>query len=91
MNKFTTNQFAEDTTAAEAYEMREEHRRAENRRQNRRRRRRRWQTPPARVKEKRTIAEAPRRCVEGILFFFSSLKIRSHKCLPSQIVLPFVS
>ena len=37
-----------------------------------RRRRRRWQTPPARVKEKRTIAEAPmRRCVEGILFFFS--------------------
>ena len=29
MNKFTTNQFAEDTTAAEAYEMREEHRLAE--------------------------------------------------------------
>ena len=62
-----------------------------NRRRRRRRKRRRWQTPPARVKEKRTIAEAPRRCVEGILFFFSSLKIRSHKCLPSQIVLPFVS
>ena len=30
MNKFTTNQFAEDTTAAEAYEMREEYRRAES-------------------------------------------------------------
>ena len=30
MNKFTTNQFAEDTTAAEIYEMREEHRRAES-------------------------------------------------------------
>ena len=29
MNKFTTNQFSEDTTAAEIYEMREEHRRAE--------------------------------------------------------------
>jgi hypothetical protein len=41
-------------------------------RRRRRRKRRRWQTPPARVKEKRTIAEAPmRRCVEGILFFFS--------------------
>ena len=26
MNKFTTNQFAEDTTAADTYEMREEHR-----------------------------------------------------------------
>ena len=26
MNKFTTNQFAEDTTAANTYEMREEHR-----------------------------------------------------------------
>ena len=30
MNKFTTNQFAEDTTAAEIYEMREEHQRAES-------------------------------------------------------------
>ena len=30
MNKFTTNQFAEDTTAAEIYEMREEYRRAES-------------------------------------------------------------
>ena len=30
MDKFTTNQFAEDTTAAEIYEMREEHRRAES-------------------------------------------------------------
>ena len=29
MNKFTTNQFAEDTTAADIYEMREEHRLAE--------------------------------------------------------------
>ena len=29
MNKFTTNQFAEETTAADTYEMREEHRRAE--------------------------------------------------------------
>ena len=26
MDKFTTNQFAEDTTAADTYEMREEHR-----------------------------------------------------------------
>ena len=31
MNKFTTNQFAEDTTAADIYEMREEHRQAETR------------------------------------------------------------
>ena len=31
MNKFTTNQFAEDTTAADIYEMREEHRQAEAR------------------------------------------------------------
>ena len=30
MDKFTTNQFAEDTTAAEIYEMRVEHRRAES-------------------------------------------------------------
>ena len=30
MNKFATNQFAEDTTAADIYEMREEHRRAES-------------------------------------------------------------
>ena len=30
MDKFTTNQFAEDTTAADIYEMREEHRRAES-------------------------------------------------------------
>ena len=30
MNKFTTNQFAEDTTAADIYEMREEHRLAED-------------------------------------------------------------
>ena len=30
MNKFTTNQFAEDTTAADIYEMREEHRRDES-------------------------------------------------------------
>ena len=29
MNKFTTNQFAEDPTAADIYEMREEHRLAE--------------------------------------------------------------
>ena len=29
MNKFTTNQFAEETTAADIYEMREEHRLAE--------------------------------------------------------------
>ena len=32
MNKFTTNQFAEETTAADIYEMREEHRRAESER-----------------------------------------------------------
>ena len=30
MDKFTTNQFAEETTAADIYEMREEHRRAES-------------------------------------------------------------
>jgi hypothetical protein len=30
MNKFTTNQFAEDTTAAEIYEMREGHRLAKD-------------------------------------------------------------
>ncbi len=30
MNKFTTNQFAEETIAADVYEMREEHRRAES-------------------------------------------------------------
>ena len=32
MDKFTTNQFAEETTAADIYEMREEHRRAESER-----------------------------------------------------------
>ena len=30
MNKFTTNQFAEETTAADIYEMREQHRLAED-------------------------------------------------------------
>ena len=30
MDKFSTNQFAEETTAADIYEMREEHRRAES-------------------------------------------------------------
>ena len=63
----------------------EEHRRAENRRQNRRRRRRRWQTPPARVKEKRTIAEAPRRCVEGILFFFLLSKFALTNVCPRKL------
>tara|TARA_B100000519_G_scaffold185980_1_gene181599 strand:+ start:593 stop:1054 length:462 start_codon:yes stop_codon:yes gene_type:complete len=60
-----------------------------NRRRRRKRKRRRWQTPPARVKEKRTIAEAPRRCVEGILFFFSHSSFALNVCPPSSLIVFF--